>query len=111
MTARATPAAESATAESATAITAITAATAESVDKVEELYIKSKVECEKGASEAAVEAAEPYTLVNDLLQGNFRVMADLPREEALVFFRDVTTLSTLTAVLVGQVRARPQDLP
>ena len=29
---------------------------------------------------------------------NFQVMSELPRAEALVFFRDVTTLRTLSAV-------------
>mmetsp|Transcript_25904 Transcript_25904/g.77582 ORF Transcript_25904/g.77582 Transcript_25904/m.77582 type:complete len:162 (-) Transcript_25904:897-1382(-) len=41
-------------------------------------------------------------MVNQLLAGNFAVMEGLPREEALVFFRDVTTFRTLLAVLVGQ---------
>ena len=42
------------------------------------------------SSELAELAEPPYTLVNDLLEGNFKVMADLPRAQALVFFRDVT---------------------
>ena len=53
----------------------------------------------------------PYTLVNDLLSGNFEVMAGLPRPEAILFFRDVTTLSTLVAVLVGQTATMAPLLP
>ena len=96
------------------------------------------------------EADEPYTLVNQLLAGNFAVMEGLPREEAafsdnlgasrrisahlgasgrisahlgasrrisahleqaLVFFRDVTTFRTLLAVLVGQTATMAPLLP
>eukprot|EP00315_Gephyrocapsa_oceanica_P039079 CAMPEP_0185426612 /NCGR_PEP_ID=MMETSP1365-20130426/14813_1 /TAXON_ID=38817 /ORGANISM="Gephyrocapsa oceanica, Strain RCC1303" /LENGTH=590 /DNA_ID=CAMNT_0028030669 /DNA_START=26 /DNA_END=1796 /DNA_ORIENTATION=+ len=57
------------------------------------------------------EADEPYTLVNQLLAGNFAVMEGLPREEALVFFRDVTTFRTLLAVLVGQTGTMAPLLP
>ena len=63
----------------------------------------------RGAAAAAAEP--PYTLVNDLLAGNFRVMATLPRPAALVFFRDVTTLPTLLAILGGQTAAMAPLLP
>merc|ERR1719276_381651 len=63
-------------------------------------------------TEGASSMAEPaYTLVNDLLEGNFKVMAELPRAEALVFFRDVTTLRTLSAVLLGQTLTMAPLLP
>jgi hypothetical protein len=63
----------------------------------------------QGAPAAAAEP--PYTLVNDLLAGNFRVMATLPRPAALVFFRDVTTLPTLLAILGGQTASMAPLLP
>jgi len=63
----------------------------------------------QGAAAAAAEP--PYTLVNDLLAGNFRVMATLPRPAALVFFRDVTTLPTLLAILGGQTASMAPLLP
>ena len=53
----------------------------------------------------------PYSLVNKLLEGNFKVMDTLPRSEAVTFFRDVTTLATLTAVLVGQTATMAPLLP
>lgn len=56
-------------------------------------------------------AAPSSSLVNDLLEGNFKVMGSLPRDEALTFFRDVTTLKTLTAVLVGQTLTMAPLLP
>jgi len=60
---------------------------------------------------AQLGADEPYTLVNELLSGNFKVMANLPRQEALVFFRDVTRLGTLAAVLAGQTATMAPILP
>ena len=65
----------------------------------------------EASSELAELAEPPYTLVNDLLEGNFKVMADLPRAQALVFFRDVTTLNTLGAVLLGQTVTMAPLLP
>ena len=53
----------------------------------------------------------PYTLVNELLSGNFEVMAGLARPDAILFFRDVTTLATLAAVLVGQTATMAPLLP
>ena len=38
-------------------------------------------------------------------------MSGLPRAEALVFFRDVTTLRTLSAVLLGQTLTMAPLLP
>lgn len=46
-----------------------------------------------------------------MLEGNFKVMEDLPRAEAITFFRDVTTLGTLGAVLVGQTLTMAPLLP
>ena len=59
----------------------------------------------------ALQAAQPSPIVNRLLEGNFRVMGELPRSEALVFFRDVTTFKTLLAVLVGQTLTMAPLLP
>lgn len=55
--------------------------------------------------------AEPSTIVNALLEGNFKVMDQLPRAQAVVFFRDVTTLQTLLAVLLGQTLTMAPLLP
>ena len=55
--------------------------------------------------------APPSPIVNQLLEGNFKVMSELPRKEAITFFRDVTTLKTLTAVLVGQTLTMATLLP
>lgn len=38
-------------------------------------------------------------------------MAELPREDAIVFFRDVTTFRTLMAVLIGQTATMAPLLP
>ena len=64
--------------------------------------------------EAAVPPAAPeapYTLVNQLLEGNFKVMGGLPPAQSATFFRDVTTLGTLSAVLVGQTATMAPLLP
>ena len=50
-------------------------------------------------------------IVNSLLRGNFKVMGALPRSDAIQFFRDVTTLKVLTAVLVGQTLTMAPLLP
>jgi len=51
------------------------------------------------------------SLVNQLLSGNFKVMATLPRQRAITFFRDVTTLDTLCSILVGQTVTMAPLLP
>ena len=53
----------------------------------------------------------PSTLVNSLLEGNFKVMGYLPRDDAITFFRDVTTLRVLSAVLIGQTLTMAPLLP
>jgi hypothetical protein len=68
--------------------------------------------CSRGdAIDADAPSELPYTLVNELLEGNFKVMESLPRQEAIVFFRDVTTFSTLAAVLLGQTATMAPLLP
>jgi len=56
-------------------------------------------------------AAPPSSMVNQLLEGNFKVMGGLPRQQAVTFFRDVTTFQTLLAVLVGQTATMAPLLP
>ena len=55
--------------------------------------------------------ASPSPIVNALLEGNFKVMGELPRARAITFFRDVTTFHTLLAVLVGQTLTMAPLLP
>ncbi|KAL3906112.1 MAG: hypothetical protein SGPRY_010671 [Prymnesium sp.] len=56
--------------------------------------------------------AEPSKLVNRLLEGNFKVMDTwMPRSQAVTFFRDVTTLETLSIVLVAQTATMAPLLP
>ena len=65
------------------------------------------------AMTARAYAAPPpaSSMVNELLEGNFRVMSSLPRGQAVTFFRDVTTFETLLAVLVGQTLTMAPLLP
>ena len=86
--------------------TAVTATAPESSEAAVDVAAKVAADVD-----SAKECAQPYTLVNQLLEGNFKVMADLPRSEALTFFRDVTTFSTLLAVLVGQTATMAPLLP
>jgi len=54
---------------------------------------------------------QPSSIVNQLLEGNFKVMGSLPRSQALTFFRDVTTFETLMSVLIGQTLTMSTLLP
>ena len=89
--------------------TAWMSAAAMTAQRVEKSGSSTKAGKAGATSEGA--STEAYTLVNELLEGNFQVMSDLPRADALRFFRDVTTLSTLSAVLVGQTVTMAPLLP